>query len=235
MTWIDGLVQHAEQQLDEDLRFRLWRRGMTDEQIDFYHVGYLDEMPEGLPPGFARWAEKHRLNRVWVFPLTNSVGQVKGIQFRPIVRKGYMDYLLEGDEAVLFGLHQAMPHIWQSNRIWLVEGVFDLCPVQRTYPEVVATLKAGISPDLLRILHRMVDQVWIGYDNDETGRKVAYAFRRDHQDEFERIEVALPPAVPMAAPEGESKLSKDWGDLWEAWGDERFGVFMEGLDPNLVV
>lgn len=229
MGWLEDLVSLAETQLDEDLRVRLWRRGMTDEQIALYHVGYLEEMPEDLPSGFQAWARKYELERTWVFPLTNAVGQVKGVQFRPLDRKNYMDYLPQADEAVLFGLAQAMPHVWRADRIWVVEGVFDLCPIQRVYPEVVATLKAGIPPNLKRIMDRMVDEAWLGYDNDEVGRRVAYAFRRDHRDEFSRIEVALPPSVPMVNPQ---KKTKDWGDLWETWGDERFGVFVRGLDPS---
>jgi len=236
MTWLDDFVGHAAGNLTERAREALWARGVTDEQTSLFQIGYLDrELPEGIdfPPGFLDWSFRGgKLDDVFVLPLTNTLGEIHGLQFRHVDRErtGYMDFIEKGD-LVLFGLGQAIPHIWETRSILLVEGGFDLFPVQRFYAPTVATLTARVVDPLVRILRRLVDRIWLGYDMDDTGRKASARFVRQHGEEFGHVGIVDYPRVCMV----DGKLSKDPSDLWEAWGDQKFSAFLASVihsDPK---
>jgi DNA primase len=228
MTWIDTLVAHCAAGLDERVREALSSRGVSDEQIDQFQLGYLDQqLPDvEYPRSFLEWSGAGtKLDDVLVLPLTNTRGQLRGLQFRHVAldRKGYMDFIEDKTEPVLFGLGQAAPHIWEGRSVFLVEGAFDLFPVQRFYPASLATLTARVVDPFIRVLRRLVDEIWIGYDMDDTGQKAAKRFIQKHATEFKRVQSVVYPRVEMPG----GKLSKDPSDLWETWGDARFQSFLK--------
>jgi len=176
---------------------------------------------------FLEWCwQGRRLNDMLVFPMTNALGQVKGVQFRHLDRaaKGYTDYLLDHDEPVLFGLAQAMPHVWQSQSIWIVEGAFDLFPIQRVYPNIIPTMTAAVSTALLRFLKRNVRNVWLGYDMDPTGWKGAKELAQHDAPDF-RVHIPKFPRLKFF----DGREAKDPSDLWEILGDDKFGVYLKNL------
>ena len=231
MTWLEGLALSATQGLDGRVREALYARGVTDEQIVAFRIGYLDRrLPDlAYSQAFLNWsshsnaAPGSKLDDVFVLPLTNTLGQVKGFQFRHVerARGGYMDFIAEKGEAVLFGLDQAMPHIWKSRSVWLVEGAFDLFPVQRCYPPTVATLTNRVVTPLVRILRRLVDQIWVGYDMDKPGRDACARFAKHHGHEFGVGIVKYPQVTTL-----DGSVIKDPADLWEVWGDTQFASFV---------
>lgn len=235
MTWLDNLTAHAAAGLDDRTREALWERGVTDDQMVSFKLGYLDRRLPDLDysPAFLKWADKGaKLDDVFVLPLTNTLGAIKGFQFRHVDREraGYMDFIAEKGEAVLFGLNQAMPHIWKSRSVCLVEGAFDLFPVQRFHPATVATLTARVVDPLVRILRRLVDRVFMGYDMDVAGRASCEKFVKWHgrsshvgAQEFDVTVVDW----PQVAVDG--SLIKDPADLWEAWGDTQFEKFIQSI------
>jgi DNA primase len=229
MRWIDALVERANANLTEERELEaLWVRGCTDDQIQGFRIGYLDGPPSGIdyPEDFVSWAKVGRkLEDVFVFPLTNSLGQVKGVQFRHVDRKakGYTDYFVAKDEPAFFGLGQAMPHVWATQKACLVEGAFDLFPVQRVFPFTIPTMTSTVSSGFLRFLKRNVREVWFGYDMDSAGRKGSFEFVKEHRDEFERIRTPQFPQVRFA----DGRRAKDPGDLWEIMGDERLSVYLK--------
>ena len=232
MTWLDDLVDFAASQLDEQGLEALRARGVTEDQAQLYRIGYLDRH---LPPlqgaeAFDKWAKGGaRLDAVFVLPLTNVLGEIQGLQFRHVERSrsGYSDYILDQGEAVLFGLAQAVPHIWKSESVFLVEGGFDLFPIQRTLPGVVATLTARVPDTFLRFLRRLVRDVWLGWDNDSTGRASCGKFINRFGSEF-----TTHPVVYPKVPKIEGGLSKDPGELWESWGEARFSEYLQSLGAN---
>jgi DNA primase len=230
MTWLDDLTASAQKGVDERIIDALAARGVSEEQIAAYGLGYLDrELPEAdYPDEFLKWCGGGaKLADVLVLPLTNTLGDVRGVQFRYVSREraGYMDFIEGKDEAVLFGLAQAMPHVWKTRSVFLVEGGFDLFPVQRVFPGVIATLTARVTNALIRILRRLVTQVWVGYDADDTGRRATVHFQKNYGEEFDIRHIKYP-QVPMV---GTTKLTKDPGDIWETWGDTRFQDFLRPM------
>lgn len=226
-TWADELVAYASQQLTERERDALYGRGVSDEQVAAFQIGYLDRrLPElAGADDFLVWCHQGaKLADMFVFPLTTVHGVVGGFQFRHVGReqKGYTDYFLLQDELCLFGLVQAMPHVWATESVFLVEGVFDLLPLQRHVPAIIPTLTAKVTPPMLRLLRRLVRRVWLGYDMDVKGRKAASEFVREHGREFDAQVVSYPKLFKV----GTKELIKDPGDLWECWGDPKVRAFV---------
>ena len=201
-------------------------RGVSDEQIGQYQIGYLNKRlpPLDYPKGFLDWSHHgERLDDVFMLPLTNTLGDKRAAQFRHVEREqtGYRDYFIDKEEPVLFGLSQAMPAVWETETAFVVEGAFDVFPIQRVMPQTFATITARVTEQLVRLLRRIVRKVWLGYDMDDAGRRACSWFVHQHGDEFETRVVDYP-RVRMIG----GKVSKDPSDLWEAWGDEKLGAFL---------
>lgn len=230
MTWMGDLVVACAADLPDRVREALWARGVTDEQITLFGLGHLNQkLPPGdYPASFTQWcAIGDRLDDVILLPLTNALGDVRGIQLRHVARErgGYMDFIEVNDEAILFGLGQAAPHLWTGQSAFLVEGAFDLFPVQRAFPGTVSTLTARVTDPFLRLLRRLVTRVWLGYDMDPPGRRACERYQKQLSSEFDARVVQYPRQKML----GTGKPIKDPGDLWETWGDARFGDFIRDL------
>lgn len=235
MTWFDALVERSALAVDDDILESLNMRGVSDEQARQFRIGYLNRKLPSIdyPESFLKWSHYgDKLDGVYVFPLTNVLNEVHGLQFRHVDRErtGYMDYIEFKGEAVLFGLGAAAPHIWNTGRVTLVEGNFDLFPIQRHDPTTVATLTARVVEPLLWFLRRVCKCVVFGYDADETGRKGVANFRKFFHRDFEIHDLRFP-RLPMV----NGKLTKDPNELWELWGDIRFGEFLRQQTPQSMI
>lgn len=79
---------------------------------------------------------------------------------------------------------ETMERIWNGGDVWVVEGLFDLAPLERVVPErdvVLATVRAKLSNSHIEFLRRYVrlGMVRMVYDNDETGRKQTHGWVDD--------------------------------------------------------
>lgn len=233
MTWLDDIVAYAEAQVDDRVREAYWSRGADDNQIKLYRLGYIDRsLPEvELPEDFLRWSgHGEKLVDSYVFPLTNALGQIRGLQFRAVERsvRGYMDYFADDTEAILFGLGQAAQAMWTTGKVCLVEGTFDLFPIQRVSPDVVATLTAKVTLQFVRVVRRLCRRVYLSYDQDNTGRLGTSKFIRAYGKDFDEV-------VPIEYPQVttiDGKVAKDPSEIWEAWGDERLSSHLRCLTSS---
>lgn len=225
MSWAEDLTAFAAHQLPDHAREAVWSRGVSDDQIELYRIGYLNrELPDGVPEHFRKWAlSGDKLEDALLLPLTTTLGEVRGFQLRHVERErvGYSDYFMDRREACLFGLHQAVEAMWASGSVYLVEGAFDLFPVQRATQAVVATLTARTSLQMVRVLRRLCRTVWMGYDMDAPGRKGCEDFIAEHGHDFQVYTVTYPRV--------NGKVMKDPGDLWEAWGDAQVIPFITSV------
>jgi hypothetical protein len=224
---LEELVQEAHECLMDREREALLMRGVTDAQIDLYRIGHSEE-PLDLK-GLRELAD------VFVFPLTNALGQVKGVQVRSVDPevKNYTTFFVGGQEGpgepVYFGLGAAVEAAWRSGCIWLVEGVFDLSPVQKVHPYVVSTIKAWGSQQFVRLLARLVDDVYLCWDADGPGQESCAKFARMYGNQLRFHTVRMPRPVK---PNG-SRV-KDMGELWELWGTTKVSEFLSKVHPPLV-
>ena len=231
---MEDFVKRTSASIPDRAREALWARGVTDEQIDLFQIGHLDGLiPEGeYPQHFLRWCGiEGRIDDVFVLPLTNVLGNVRGLQFRHVERgRGeYMTFVEVNDEAILFGLGQAAQTLWAEQRVWLVEGAFDLFPIQRVFPGTVSTQTARVTDPLLRVLRRLVTRIWLGYDMDPTGRRACERYKKQLDAEKFDVRIVNYPKVKMV---GSGKAIKDPGDLWETWGDTEFSKFVRSIVGN---
>lgn len=220
MSWMGELVEYASARVDERAVDALLGRGVSEEQIGQFQIGCLQgELPDCVPDDFRRWAQD-KINDVFLLPLTNALGDVLGLQVRAVTGKSrYYDYLPDKREACSFGLGQAASSMWETESVFLVEGAFDLFPIHRAFPAVVATLTAHTNVLLARVLRRLVGRVWVGYDMDPPGRRGCSEFLRDHKNSFQVYIVSYPKIGSV----------KDPGELWELWGDAQLIPYIQGL------
>ena len=228
MTWLDDFAAYGQQNLTETTRDALSARGVSDEQMAQYQIGYLGQGLPDLPytEDFLGWSRAGaRISDAFVLPLTTATGLIQGFQFRSVdrARKGYLNYMPYKEEALLFGLAQALPHVWKTGAVWLVEGAFDLFPIQRHFPGVIATLTAKVPDNLVALLRRLAQAVLVGYDADPAGQAATKQFDRAYKSAFNIHPVSYPPVVIQ----GTTRCIKDPGELWEAWGDDQVGRFVQ--------
>ena len=229
MSWVDDFVAFSKGNIDDRVLEALSSRGVSQDQLELFQIGYVNKiLPDTqIPKEFlTQFDGGAKLEDSYVFPLTNPLGEILGFQFRAVERssKQYSDYFMTDAEPVLFGLGQSMPHIWTSESACVVEGVFDLFPVQRILPYTIATITSKIRDNLLRWLIRLVRRLYMLYDNDSPGLRANSDFLNEHGSKLEQVKVLeYPRGVTLP---GTKKLVKDPGDLWEAWGDDKLGPFL---------
>lgn len=221
------LVEYSKGRLGEEERLYLHGRGVDTDQINRFGLGYMKGDLPSFGDSFDLWASGVGLSGgVYTFPLTDILGRVRGVQFRfeDTRRYRYLDYF-EDDEGypVLFGLSQAISTVWVSETITVVEGVFDLFPLERLYGRgIVATLTAGVRSNFRRFLSRFCNRVVVAYDNDAAGDRAYNEIKQGAVFyEVERL------VCPKIRKQGVSdKYTKDFGDLWELWGDEKLKSYL---------
>jgi DNA primase len=229
MGWVDDLVSFSKGNMDERVLEALWTRGVSSSQIELFQIGYIDKkLPDiQIPPEFMKqFRNGESLEDSYVLPLTNLAGEIRGLQFRPVDRsiKKYSDFFLTESEPVLFGLGQSMQYIWDTGSACIVEGGFDLFPVQRVLPFSFSTITSKVREDLLRWLIRFVRKLYIFFDADSSGLRASSDFLNEHGSKIELVRVLdYPRGVTL-----NGKPVKDPADLWEAWGDDKLGPYLLG-------
>lgn len=182
MNWLKDMVEQAHVTLlaldpATPPRQYLRERGVTDQDIVTYKLGYWPVAPEPTQCNeeFWKWCHKYGYNRL-TFPLTGPFGEPIGIQARHLGDKGYENFVLKPRELFVpcFGLHVALPEIFTSNRVVLVEGVFDYFATVKVAKDTLATLTANLSGAQRRLLSRYVSMAICLFDMDSTGRRGCY-------------------------------------------------------------
>lgn len=199
------------------------KRGVTPKQASDFGLGYFPE--DDWPPypqnfdeedvdKYWKWSFKGaRLKDKLVFPLTNSAGTLMGIEVRTPSdeKKDYSKFYLTKAAAypIFFGVSQAIEKIWDTETVFIVEGLFDIFPLHRVYANTICTCTAEVSKNQLTFLERYCKKVHVAFDQDEFGDRFFNSFYRNHRDDFDLI----------------SRVSYAGSDLNESWvrlGEQRF-------------
>lgn len=224
--YLNRIIRHANEKLKtshEALRY-LRDRGVSKEQLDTLQLGYIppEEWPPYVDPEEAtedealylkRSGKGYKLRGKLLFPMTNAMGMVRGFQIRTPSRevKDYWKFYSSrsGIDGLFFGTASAMPYIWDTKEVVLVEGIFDLFPVRRVFPNSICTGTAKVSQEQMTFLSRYVNVVKVMFDNDEYGERFFDSFYRDFQDKFHAIERLR-------------YAGKDPSDSWQRLGEVGF-------------
>lgn len=174
--WLTALVEDAYTALCShpdaaDARAYLASRSVTPNLIRRYRMGFGLATIDTCTASFAHFAGRHWAGHL-VFPLTSVLGDVVGVQTRPVSKKDYQIFSAVPRDLypLAFGLREAIPAIWQSRRVVLVEGAFDLCAVADMVPDAIAILTARVPQATQRFLRRWADHVVALLDMDAVGR-----------------------------------------------------------------
>lgn len=204
IPWLEEFVEDcAVRQLQlpsgHKARQYLLSRGVTGDYQVSYRVGWL-EVPTAkqATPEFWAWLQRYGWES-YVFPMTDPFGAVTGLVLRSLPEKRYQNFVVYPKDLCppCFGLHTALPVMFQTQTCVLVEGIFDYFAVRPFTSAVLAQLTSIPSTLLRRLLARYVTKVIALADMDLTGRRAAYKLAG----------VQVPPEYREAKDKGLGKLT----------------------------
>lgn len=177
-------------------RAYLRERGIQDDTIDRFSLGYAENRWDGL---YTRLKDmnydlkkaielglliKGESNRIYdrfrgrvIFPICSESGKVLAFGGRTLFNDN-PKYLNSPDTPLfkkgkqLFGFHLVKQEIREKKQAILVEGYFDMISLfQNGIKNAVATLGTALTEDQINLVKRFSDEIFIFYDTDEAGGK----------------------------------------------------------------
>lgn len=176
------------------------KRGLTDEIIQDFQVGYSTEEWDGLtnylqgknvPLALAEEARliKARTNGKsgffdifrdrLMFPIFSIMNEAIAFGGR-IIQQGEPKYLNSPEtlvfhkSKVLYGLHQTAKYIRTEDQIIIVEGYMDLVSLYaQGIRNVAATMGTALTPEHGKLIGRMTKNVCVLFDGDAAGQDAA--------------------------------------------------------------
>jgi len=180
-------------------------RGISLNDIKRYKLGYLEKSFDNIKEddfdsknfnkflGGRGYFVRERL----VFPITDELGNIKGIETRALDKRAaesllpkyqeafkdqisklqdssvrYKKFYLEKSKhsAFFFGLPQNLESIWKEKTVFLTEGIFDMISLGKIKPNCLSSLTANINEYQIAWFKRYVDRVIVLFDMDKKGR-----------------------------------------------------------------
>lgn len=178
MSWLDQAL--GECILTEGIEEYLLGRGAKPSTIE--HTGFRTWRPTSFDipdPIFARryGSRGHGLRGHLATPLYSPRGSIIGVEYREVLTKNLNRYLLPAAywNPVWIGPRDATAKLWAGGGVWIVEGLFDVLPLEwviRETDTVLGCITAKMSAKHVAYLKRMNPKfINICFDNDPTGRK----------------------------------------------------------------
>ena len=224
MSWLSEALGSCT--LTDDVEGYFLGRGAKQDSIESEGIVTWQRLDSPAPdPAFRVMAGSYgeRFVGYAVCPVWSPRGTLIGFEARNIQRKYIRDYRLP--EAAwnpfFIGMRRALPKLWAGGDAWIVEGQFDLYPLEWAVPEtdaVLATVRAKLSKWHLEFLRRYC-QGWVHmvYDRDETGQKATFGYstedgkrRMGALDALQRVGLKSRD-VPFTG-------GKDPGEIWDQGG-----------------
>ena len=174
-------------------------REFTAESIDRFHLGYSPDQWDAftkaaLDAGFQeeflvssgltiRKGEKQfdRFKGRVMFPIHSMSGRVMGFGGRILKQDKQAAKYINSPESevyqkskVLYGLYQAKQHIAKQSNCYLVEGYTDVIQMhQAGIQNVVSSSGTALTPDQVRLIRRLTDNITLLFDGDAAGLRAA--------------------------------------------------------------
>ena len=194
-------LEYFHENLGEEARDYLKRRGISEEVSDLYAIGFAPKSWNGLLRYLQRrgvtpelalkagvLAQKDgryfdRLRGRLVFPIRDAMGRVVAFTGRALASEDNPKYLNTPETDVfkktdlLYGYPEARKSIRKRKQAIVVEGLFDvLALAQLGWRETVAVLGSSLSLQQTRLLQRAeAKRLYLAFDADEAGRKATLA------------------------------------------------------------
>lgn len=197
MKQFEDNLRKTDEGRDVGLQY-LYSRGVTEEAIKAFHLGYAIDNGSHLTPlmlkagfeldtlqklgltginGAGSKYDKFR-GRV-IFPVLNTTGKVVAFGGRDL-KGGPAKYINSPESTLykksneLYGIFQAKSEMVRSNNCFLVEGYLDVIGMwQSGLTNVVASSGTALTDGQIALIHRFTDRVTLIYDGDGAGVKAA--------------------------------------------------------------
>jgi len=182
-----------------EARSYLLNRGMKQETLDLFHLGYAQDSWDAMVSFLRRIKISRALavqsglvlprkqtkgyydrfrNRI-IFPIFDVNMQVAGFGGR--VMDDAMPKYLNSPETpvyskgrILYGLHQAKQYCRKKDTVYIVEGYFDFLSLfQEGVKNVVASLGTALTSEHVRLLKGCASMAVLVFDSDEAGINAA--------------------------------------------------------------
>lgn len=217
---LNRLVNRAKKTKNKRALDYLLKRGVSEKQIIDYEIGYIDflircNVKNEETKRFWEWSKGGKfLRNKLLFPIRDGLGKLLGMEVRRLREKPRKFFLDRADyNYAFFGLDRAIDSICESREVFIVEGAFDLFPLQRVFENTIAALTANLGHLQISFLKRFVNRVFLVFDNDEIGNKFFEVVKFKCKDAVEVLKI--------------SYLAKDPAELWEKIGEEEFQKFFK--------
>ncbi|MFA5625603.1 MAG: DNA primase [Bradymonadales bacterium] len=174
-------------------------RGMSDEMVESFAIGYASGDWEGMPQYLRLRGQDleealvlglvgkrdsggyyGRFHRRLMFPVRDERGKVIAFSGRALEGGDTAKYINSPESELytkgehLFGLYQAKEHIRREKFAILVEGNLDVVMMHAYgFRQTVASLGTALTMEQGKLLSRFADRVVVLYDADAAGRKAA--------------------------------------------------------------
>lgn len=153
-------------------------REVTEQDIERFRLGYgrIISVPEDGHPDRGRFLTEtyrgRKLEEKIIFPFTDGTGAIVGLAGRSITTKDFKVFATDFAKftGFFFGLYEALPFIYKMNRVYVVEGFFDLLAISKVSPNSVATITSGMNMPQYEQLCMYCDKVVTCFDEDEAGQ-----------------------------------------------------------------
>jgi len=197
MKQMENNLHNVDEGRDVGLQYFI-QRGLTDEAIRTFHLGYAIDSYDSLTnaaktAGFdlevlnslgligkgnqGRFYDKFR-GRV-IFPIMNTAGKVIAFGGRDL-KGGLAKYINSPESNIykksneLYGIHQAKNQIVKQDKCYLVEGYMDVIGMwQSGLENVVASSGTALTDGQIALIHRFTNNITLIYDGDAAGIKAS--------------------------------------------------------------
>lgn len=223
-TWLSDVLQAFS--LTEDVETYLLGRGLKESTILAEGIVTGRVLDNPVPDKNFRaicGSRGERLAGMLVCPVRAPSGALLGFEARSIHEKRILDFRLPNSKWVPFflGTRKAMPAIWAGGDIWIVEGLFDLAPLEWVVPSrdaVLATVRAYLGHNHVEFLRRFCKgHVHMVYDMDATGRKATKGWT-DETGKRHPGALDLLHRVGLKCSDVTYSGGKDPGEIWSHGG-----------------
>ena len=183
MNWLSDALQKCS--LTDDVEGYLLGRGAKESTIRDEGMVTWAPLGQTAPdPQFEQWFGKRgeRLAGYLICPMYSPSGDVIGFESRSTQQKIIRDYRMPeaAHQPFWLGTRRAVLKLWEGGDAWVVEGLFDMCPLEWAIPEkdaVLASVRAKLTMSHVEFLRRFCHG-WVNvvYDKDESGRRGTFGF-----------------------------------------------------------
>jgi len=205
----------------------LYKRGLNDETIKSFHVGFAPDSFEAthtmlLKEGFSKkmlvssglaLTKETTIDQIYdrfrgrlIFPITDHMGRIVAFGGRALKKDQEPKYLNSPETAiyhksnVLYGFSYAKQSIKETKAVILVEGYMDMTMAyQSGLKNVVATSGTAMTIQQLRHVQPFVNTIYLCFDMDNAGQEAAKrAFDLTQEFDFTVKVITLPEGKDIA-------------------------------------